>query len=192
MEAVGGGLSAFGLAASAGLNVYVPLLLVGLVARFTDWIELGATWEPLTSWWVIGVLLVLGLVEFFADKIPAVNHANELIQTFVRPAAGAVLFAASTNVVTDIHPVVAIIAGLLVAGGVHLVKSAAVRPAVSVTTGGVANVPVSIAEDILATILSILAIVIPVAVAALIVLLTAFVIWLLWRHARRSAEMQGG
>ena len=49
--------------------------------------------------------------------------------------------------------------------------------------------PVSIAEDLLATILSI---VIPVAVAALIVLLTAFVIWLLWRRARRSAEMQGG
>lgn len=183
MEAVGGILSAFGLAASAGLNAYVPLLVVALVARFTDWIELGTTWEPLTSWWVIGALLVLGLIEFFADKIPAVNHANDLIQTFVRPAAGAVLFAASTNVVTDIHPVVA-----MVAGGVHLVKSAAVRPAVSVTTGGVGNVSVSITEDILATIL---AIVIPVAVAALIVLLTAFVIWLVWRRARRSVGAQG-
>ena len=181
-------LSAFGLAASAGLNAYVPLLIVALVARFTDWIELGATWEPLTSWWVIGVLLVLGLVEFFADKIPAVNHANDVIQTFVRPAAGAVLFAASTNVVTDIHPVVAIIAGLLVAGGVHLVKSAAVRPAVSVTTGGVANVPVSIAEDILATILSILAIIVPVVVAVVLILLTATGIWLLWRRANRSMQ----
>ena len=188
MEAVGGVLSAFGLAASAGLNAYVPLLIVALVARFTDWIELGATWEPLTSWWVIGVLLVLGLVEFFADKIPAVNHANDLIQTFVRPAAGAVLFAASTNVVTDIHPVVAIIAGLLVAGGVHLVKSAAVRPAVSVTTGGVANVPVSIAEDLLATVLSIAAIVVPVVVAVLLVLLATTVIWLLWRRANRSTQ----
>jgi len=188
MEALGGVLSAFGLAASAGLNAYVPLLIVALVARFTDWIELGATWEPLTSWWVIGVLVVLGLVEFFADKIPAVNHANDLIQTFVRPAAGAVLFAASTNVVTDIHPVVAIIAGLLVAGGVHLVKSAAVRPAVSVTTAGAGNVPVSIAEDILATILSILAIVVPVVVAVVLILLTTTVIWLLWRRANRSMQ----
>ena len=191
MEAVGGVLSAFGLAASAGLNAYVPLLIVALVARFTDWIELGTTWEPLTSWWVIGALLVLGLVEFFADKIPAVNHANDLIQTFVRPAAGAVLFAASTNVVTDIHPVVAIIAGLLVAGGVHLVKSAAVRPAVSVTTVGVANVPVSLAEDLLATVLSILAIVVPVVVAVLLVLLATTVIWLLWRRANRSARAPG-
>ena len=48
MEAVGGELSAFGLAASAGLNAYVPLLVVALVARFTDWIQLGATWEPMT------------------------------------------------------------------------------------------------------------------------------------------------
>ncbi len=56
MEAVGGVLSAFGLAASAGLNAYVPLLLVALVARLTDWIELGSTWEPVTSWWVIADL----------------------------------------------------------------------------------------------------------------------------------------
>ena len=91
------------------------------------------------------------------------------------------LFAAR---VTDIHPVVAMVAGLLVAGGVHLVKSAAVRPAVSVTTGGIANVPVSTAKDISATIL---AIVVPVVVASPIILFTAFVIWLLWRRGRRQA-----
>jgi hypothetical protein len=192
MEAIGGVLSAFGLSASAGLNAYVPLLLVALVGRFTDWINLGPTWEPLTSWWVIAALVVLGTIEFFADKIPAVNHANDAIQTFVRPAAGAVLFAASTNVVTDIHPVVAMIAGLLIAGGVHAAKAVAVRPAVSATTAGVGNVPVSIAEDVVATILSILSIVVPVVVAALIVLLTAFVIWLLWRRANREARAQRG
>jgi hypothetical protein len=132
--------------------------------------------------------VVHGLIEFLPDRLAAVNHTNDLIQTFVGPAAGAVLFAASTNVVTEIHPVVAMVAGLLVAGGVHMVKSAAVRPAVSVTTAGAGNGPVSIAGDLLATILSILAIVIPIAVAALIVLLTAFVIWLLRRRANQSAE----
>ncbi len=186
MEALGGVLSAFGLAASAGLNAYVPLLIVALIARFTNWINLTSPWDTLSSWWVIGALVILGVVEFFADKVPAVNHVNDLVQTFVRPAAGAVLFAASTNVVTDIHPVLAMIAGLLIAGGVHVAKSAAVRPMVSVTTGGAGNVPASIAEDVVATALSILAVIIPVAVAALIILLTAFVIWLLWRRARRS------
>lgn len=188
MDAIAGVLSAFGLSASAGLNAYVPLLIVALMARFTNWLELGETWEPLTSWWVIGVLVVLGLVEFFADKVPAVNHINDLVQTFIRPTAGAVLFAASTDVVTNIHPVIALIAGLLISGGVHAAKSAALRPAVTATTGGAGNIPVSIVEDIVATGLSILAVVIPVVIAAVIILLTAWIIWLLWRRANMSQE----
>lgn len=183
MDAVAGVLSAFGLSASAGLNAYVPLLVVALVGRFTNWITLASPWDALESWWVIVALIVLGLIEFTADKVPAVNHINDAIQTFVRPAAGAVLFAASTRVVTNIHPVVAMIAGLVVAGGVHAVKSAAVRPAVTATTGGTANIPVSLAEDILATALSILSVVLPVIIAALIIVLTAFIVWWLWRRA---------
>jgi hypothetical protein len=190
MDALGGVLSAFGLSASAGLNAYVPLLIVAVIARFTNWIELGETWGALTSWWFIGALIILGLIEFFADKVPAVNHINDVVQTFIRPAAGAVLFAASTDVVTNIHPIVALIAGLLISGSVHVAKSAAIRPAVTATTGGVGNVPVSIAEDLLATVLSILAVVIPVIIAALIVLVTAWLIWLLWRRANRIRESQ--
>ncbi len=186
MDALGGVFAAFGLSASAGLNAYVPMLVVALVGRFTDWINLSPPWDALSSWWVIGVLIVLGLVEFFADKIPVVNHINDAIQTFVRPTAGAILFAASAQVVTDIHPVLAIIAGLLVAGGVHAAKSAAIRPVVSAATGGTANVPVSIAEDVLATILSILAVVLPVIIAALIIIVTAFIVWWLWRRANAS------
>jgi hypothetical protein len=192
MDAAAGVLSAFGLAASAGLNAYVPLLIVALLARFTDWITLGAPWEALTSVWVIGALILLGLVEFFADKVPAVNHINDIIQTFIRPAAGAILFAASTDVVTDIHPVLAMIAGLLVAGSVHVVKSAAVRPVVTATTGGVGNVPVSIMEDVIATVLSILAIVIPVVVAGLIIVVVSYVVWWLWRRANRMANSGDG
>jgi hypothetical protein len=190
MEALGGVLSAFGLSASAGLNAYVPLLIVALMARFTNWIELGETWDALTSWWVIGALVILGVIEFFADKVPAVNHINDIVQTFIRPTAGAVLFAASTDVVTHIHPVIALIAGLLISGGIHAVKSAALRPAVTATTGGAGNVPVSIAEDLVATALSILAVVIPVVVAALIVLITAWLIWLLWRRANRTRDAE--
>jgi len=190
MDALGGVLSAFGLSASAGLNAYVPLLIVALMGRFTNWIELGETWEPLTSWWVIGALVILGLVEFFADKVPAVNHINDVVQTFIRPTAGAVLFAASTDVVTNIHPVVALIAGLIISGGVHAAKSAALRPAVTATTGGAGNVPVSIAEDVVATLLSILAVIIPVLVAAIIILITAWIIWLLWRRSNRMRDAE--
>jgi len=180
-----GVLSAFGLSASAGLNAYIPLLVVALLARFTDLLKLQSPWDALTSWWTIGILVVLSTVEFFADKFPAVNHVNDLVQSFVRPAAGAIVFAASANMITDVHPVLSIGLGLLVAGSVNAVKTLAVRPAVTVTTGGAGNVPVSMAEDLLSTVVSILAIVVPVFIACLLVLITAWVIWLLYRRAKR-------
>lgn len=178
--------SAFGLAASAGLSAYIPLLTVALLAKFTDLITLQGPWEALTSWWIIGLLGVLVLIEFFADKVPAINHLNDVIQTFVRPAAGAVLFAASAKVITDVHPILSMAAGVLVAGTVHAIKSAAVRPAVTATTGGAANVPVSIAEDLVSTALSILSILIPVVIAIMLVMLTSLFIWWLWRRSNRQ------
>lgn len=187
MELLTGIFSAFGLSASAGLNAYIPLLVVSLLAKFTDLIELQSPWNTLTSWWVIGLLIVLGTIEFFADKVPAVNHINDIIQTFVRPAAGAIVFAASANVITEASPVLSMVAGLLVAGSVHTVKSAAVRPAISATTGGLGHAPVSLAEDILSTFLSILAIVIPIIVGIILVLLTTTFIWWWWRRSNAKA-----
>ncbi len=134
---------------------------------------------------MIGLLLILLLIEFFADKIPAVNHINDIIQTFVRPAAGAIVFAASAKVISDVHPVIAMIAGVLVAGSVHAVKAVAVRPAVTATTGGAANIPVSILEDLISTVLSILSILIPVLIAMVVILFTSWWVWHLWRKANR-------
>jgi len=189
MEMLTGVLGAFGLSASAGLNAYIPLLVISLTARFTDLIHLREPWDALTSWWIIGLLLVLSLIEFFADKVPAVNHANDVIQTLVRPVAGAIVFAASANVITEVHPFLALGAGVLVSGAVHVVKSAAVRPAVTASTGGVGNVPVSVAEDIIATGLSILAIIIPILIAFVFILFTALIVWLFWRRNKRK-EME--
>ncbi len=186
MDAVSGILSAFGLSASAGLNAYIPLLVVALLGRFIHLIELTPPWDTLTNGWIIGLLIVLIAIEFFADKVPAVNHLNDLIQTIIRPAAGAILFAASARVVTNIHPVLALSCGLLVAGTVHAVKSLAVRPAVSATTAGTGNVPVSIAEDILSTLLSVLSVVIPLLIAMIVILFTSWVIWKLWRRANQE------
>ena len=186
MEILTGVMAAFGLSASAGLNAYIPLLVISLTARFTDLIHLSEPWDALTSWWIIGLLFVLSLIEFFADKFPAVNHANDAIQTFVRPVAGAIVFAASANVITEVHPVLALGAGVLVSGTVHAVKAAAVRPAVTASTGGVGNVPVSIAEDIFATGLSILAIIIPILIGFIFILFTALVVWLFWRRNKRK------
>ncbi len=186
MDALSGILSAFGLSASAGLNAYIPLLVVALLGRFTNLIELSPPWNTLTNGWIIGLLIVLITIGFFADKVPAVNHVNDLIQTFVRPTAGAILFAASARAITDIHPVLALSCGLIVAGSVHAVKSVAVRPAVTATTGGSGNVPVSIAEDLISTLLSILSVVIPLLIAMMVILFTSWVIWKLWRSANQE------
>lgn len=191
MEVLTGVFSAFGLSASAGLNAYIPLLTVALLARFTNLIKLNSPWDTLTSPWVIGLLVVLLLVEIFADKAPVVNHINDAVQTFVRPAAGAIVFAASARVISDVHPVLAMGAGILVAGGVHAVKSAAVRPAVTATTAGAGNVPVSILEDVISTVLSIMAIVIPVFIAVTLILFTSWVIWRLWRNANKMQMTNG-
>lgn len=176
--------SAFGLSASAGLNAYIPLLIVALLAKFTDLIKLSEPWDALTSWWVIGLLVILSIIEFFADKFPAVNHVNDAIQSLVRPAAGAIIFAASAQVVTDVHPVLSLALGLLVAGGVHTVKSVAVRPVVTATTGGAANVPVSILEDFISTVLSFLSVVVPVLVACILILISAWIVWWIFNRNR--------
>lgn len=186
MELLTGIFSAFGLSASAGLNAYIPLLIVALLARFTNLMQLSQPWDTLTNGWIIALLVILSVIEFFADKIPAVNHINDAIQTVIRPVAGAVAFASSAEVITDINPVLSLAAGLIVAGAVHAVKAAAVRPAVTATTGGAGNIPVSIAEDLISTLLSILAIVVPVVISALIIMFTAWIVWLLWRRANRQ------
>jgi hypothetical protein len=178
--------SAFGLSASAGLNAYIPLLVVALLSKFTNLINLKSPWDTLESWWVISVLIVLSVIEFFADKIPAVNHINDAIQTVIRPIAGAILFAGSAHVVTDVHPVFALIMGLLVAGSVHAAKSLAIRPAVTAATGGVGNVPVSMAEDALSTVVSIVAIVVPALIAIVLIFIAALIVLWVWRRMTRE------
>ncbi len=179
--------SAFGLSASAGLNAYIPLLVVGSIAHyFPGAITLNEPFDLLANPWILILLGILVIIEMVADKVPAVNHINDVIQTVVRPAAGAIAFAASANVITDIHPLLALAAGLLVAGGVHTVKAAAVRPAVTATTGGAGTTPVSIAEDIVAFTTSILAIMLPIIMGTILIVLLALLLWWWWRRTNRE------
>jgi hypothetical protein len=180
-------ISAFGLSASAGLNAYIPLLVVSLLAKYTNLIKLSSPWDAMTSWWVIGVLIFLSLIEIVADKVPAVNHVNDIVQSFVRPTAGAIVFAASAANISHVNTVLALIAGLLVSGSVHAVKSLAIRPAVTASTGGAANVPVSIAEDVTSASVSILSVIVPIIAACLLILIAAIVTIILIRRRRKNS-----
>jgi len=173
--------AAFGLAAATGLNAYLPLLIVGLLARYTQLIALKAPWSALTHPLVLVILAVLLAIEVTVDKIPAVDTVNDVIQTLFRPAAGAILFAASGNVISNMSPVLAMICGLFIAGGVHTAKSAA-RPAVTAGSLGTANPVVSFAEDIVSGVTTFIAVVAPVLLAALAIIV---VFWILrWRRRK--------
>ncbi len=183
LEALSNIFTAFGVSASAGLNAYLPLLIVGLVARFTNLIKLNEPFDLLTNGWVLGLVGALLLIEIFVDKVPAVDTVNDIIQTFVRPAAGAILFAAASNTISDIHPVLAMICGILAAGSVHAVKATA-RPVVTTVSAGTLNPVVSVAEDVVSGTVTVLSIVAPLLGVVLLVLLLILFLW--WRRRREA------
>ena len=182
ITAISSMFSAFGLSSAAGLNAYIPLLAVSLLSRY-DYITLSSPFDLLGSTPVLLVLVVLALLDFVADKIPAVDHATHLIGAIISPVAGAIVFASQNNIITDIHPALALGVGFVMAGGFHATR-AAIRPVATATTAGVGNPILSFAEDVLSLILSVLAFVAPL-IAFLVLLLLMFVIIQLWRSVRR-------
>ena len=179
-------LTGLGLAAPAGLNAYLPLLVLALAARFSSAVTLERPYDFLASNWGIAVITLLLTVEVVVDKIPGLDHANDLIQSAIRPAAGAILAMAATSDVAAINPVLAMVLGLVAAGSVHAAK-ATTRPAITVATGGFGNPLVSFAEDVLAAVTSIVAIFVPILVVLFLLLFAAFLIW----SFRRLRRMRG-
>jgi hypothetical protein len=178
-------LTAFGLASASGLNAYIPLLLTALLARFTPLLKLNPPFDILTNDWVIGAIAVLLAIEVVVDKIPAADSLNDIVQTFIRPAAGAILFAASANAITELHPVLAAILGLVLAFGVHATKAAA-RPIVTASTGGIGNPVVSTAEDFVSAGVSIFAIILPFVVGAILLIVLAILMYRLLASENKS------
>ena len=190
-------LTGTGLAASAGLNAYIPLLTMGLLARYTEAIDLPSGWQWLSNGWVIGILAVLLAVEVVADKIPVVDHVNDLVQTVVRPTAGGLAFGAGSSsetvTVSDpgsffgSHQWVPVAAGVVIALCVHGVKAAS-RPVVNATTAGLGAPVASTAEDFGSVVLSLLAILLPVLVLLAVVLLVLGGWWVIRRRRLRKRE----
>ncbi len=166
-------LTGLGLAAAAGLNAYIPLLALGLLARFSELVTLPPAWAWLENGWVMAIVAVLLAVEVVADKVPALDSVNDTVQTFVRPTSGGIVFgsgtAAQTAAVTDPAAFaqsgqwIPVAVGVVVALVVSLTKST-VRPAANVATAGTAAPLLSTLEDIVSVVLVVLAILLPVLV----------------------------
>jgi uncharacterized membrane protein len=181
-------LTSIGLAVPAGLNAYIPLLAVALAGRL-GWMDLAPPFDLLGEWWAILLIAVLLVVELLADKVPAVDTANDAIQTVVRPAAGGIVFAAGSSAVFDTSPVLLLAAGIVLAGGVHAVKSTA-RPAINTVTAGTGGPAVSVVEDIYAAVMSFFAITLPLIAVGLGVLLIALFVRAIrrWRRPTPAAS----
>lgn len=190
-------LTGTGLAAAAGLNAYIPLLVVGLAGRFTDWVTLPPAWAWLSNDWVLIVLGVLLVIEIVADKVPVVDTVNDWIQTVIRPTAGGILFgagtAAETATVTDPASFfqsaqwVPIVIGVVLSLLVHIGKTAA-RPPANAATAGAAAPVLSTLEDIVSVILAALALLLPVLVGVAVLGLAIGLVVLIRRSRRRRAE----
>lgn len=178
-------VSGFGLAAPAGLNAWIPLLVASVSAKI-GWLKLNAPFDVLGETWVLLIILALVTVELFVDKIPAVDTINDIIQTLIRPTAGGILFAAQSGVIGGLDPTVGFILGLLSAGAVHAVKATG-RPLVTTFTGGIFNPIVSMVEDIIAAITAVLALLAPLVAAIIMLLLLGVATWMVlrWRERRR-------
>lgn len=178
-----GFLSGLGLSASAGLNAYIPLLVIALADRLSDDVTLDRPYDFLSSTPGIIIILILLTIETVVDKIPGVDHVNDLIQSAIRPAAGAILMMAATNEGVGINPAIALVLGLIVAGGIHAGKALS-RPPITVATGGLGNPVISMIEDAASAVTAIIAVLLPLIVIALIVVCAALLYWS-YRRIRR-------
>lgn len=190
-------LTGAGLSAAAGLNAFIPLVLVGIFARFTTFIELPENLMWLQEWPTIIIALLLLASELVLDKIPGVDHVNDLIQTAVRPLVGGVIFAATASAAEleagqfwSDNPMIGGVAGALIALVVHTGKATS-RPAVNASTGGTGAPLASFAEDATSVALSLLAIFAPVLVIIVIAGLAVAFYYIVTsgRRRRRNREI---
>ncbi|HEX9093775.1 MAG TPA: DUF4126 domain-containing protein [Coriobacteriia bacterium] len=183
-------LTALGLAIPAGLNAYIPLLAVA-VAQKVGWLQLREPYSLLGEWWAIVLIAVLLAVELVADKVPAVDHINDVIQTVIRPVAGGLLAIAVSPASSSVHPVLVVVAGVIVAGAVHAAK-ATTRPVVNTATAGFGAPVVSAIEDGVAAVTTFVALAAPYLVGLAVILL-AVLFWRLWARKRsRGAAVETG
>lgn len=193
-------LTGLGLSSSAGLNAWIPLLVLGLLDRYTEFVDLGPNFAWLSNGWVLAIFAVLLALEVVADKVPAIDSVNDVIQTVVRPTSGGIVFGSSmtsdiagltlggeTATVTDPEQFVTsgtwvpIVIGVVLALVVHGVK-ALTRPVANTASAGAAAPVLSTAEDVVAVVMSLLAVFLPILVLLGLIGLVFGTWWLLRRR----------
>lgn len=178
---------ALGSAWTSGINLYATVTVLGLLQKF------GATKLPggldvLDNWWIIGIAGGLYLVEFFADKIPYVDSVWDVVHTFIRVPAGAVVAYAATN---DLDPTYYIPAALIGGGlafGSHGTK-AALRVGANLSPEPVSNWVLSIVEDVIAFVGALLAVFAPIIIMSILAIFVVAFVWFFPKIIRALTRM---
>lgn len=166
---------ALGTAWTSGINLYATVTVLGLLQKF------GATKLPggldaLDNWWIIGVAGSLYAVEFFADKIPYVDSVWDVVHTFIRVPAGAIVAYAATNQMDEGVGIVATLLGGGLAFSSHGTK-AAIRAGANLSPEPVSNWVLSLTEDVIAFVGAIAAVFAPILIAIVLVVFMIFFVW---------------
>ena len=181
---------ALGSAWTSGINLYATVTVLGLLQKF------GATKLPggldvLDNWWIIGVAGFLYAIEFFADKIPYVDSVWDVVHTFIRVPAGAIVAYAATNQTdASVHVVATLLGGGLALSS-HGTK-AALRAGANLSPEPVSNWVLSIVEDIIAFVGTILAVFAPVLIAIVLIIFLIFFVWFMPKFLRTMRRLWNG
>jgi hypothetical protein len=173
---------ALGAGWASGLNAYAAVLVLGAVQRL-GLFTLSHDLQVLASPWVMGAAAILFALNFFADKIPYIDSINDILQTFVRVPAGALLAYGAAG---GLSPEVAVIAGLLggtLAAGTHVAKTGT-RALINTSPEPFSNIAASLAEDVGVIGGLALALAHPITFLCLLVLFVALLVWLLPKLVR--------
>ena len=174
---------ALGSSWAGGINLYAMVATLGLLGRFAGF-DLPGELDVVTDWWVIGIASTLYVIEFVADKVPIVDSVWDVVHTFVRIPAGAVVAAAALG---DFSPWVQVVAFLL-GGGVAMTShgaKAATRIVANMSPEPASNITLSLVEDVIAVGGTVLAVLLPVLMLVVVVIAVSVVLWLTPKIRRR-------
>src|SRR5258708_19238948 len=166
---------ALGSARTSGINLYATVTVLGLLQKFGS-TKLPGGLDVLDNWWIIGIAGGLYLVEFFADKIPYVDSVWDVVHTFIRVPAGAIVAYAATNQLDSSIT----IPGTLIGGGVALSSQgtkAGLRVGANLSPEPVSNWVLSLLEDAIAFIGTLLAVFAPMIIASILVVFVLLFLW---------------
>ena len=181
---------AMGSAWLSGINLYATVATLGLLERF-GFAHLPGDLQFLGNWWLIGLAGLLYLIEFVADKVPAVDSVWDAIHTFIRVPAGAVLAAAAFGHFNPMVRIAALLLGGGIALGTHGTK-AATRAGVNLSPEPFSNIAVSLIEDGVVIGSSLLVATHPIVMIAIVVVFLCIVVWFVPRLLRLLQSVRRG